>query len=255
MKPRNSCVSKTPKLPNLFLVVLEEHPPRFTQVVWNYQIPFGFSNGEIFQLKSGFLHYFWQFHMDFFQSTKILANFSHGLYNHLDFLQMISLPSLETNPQFWIMCPWNSRICPRLLDTSRPALRRSSSLHQEKVIWRPWFLKDCISDFWSFVWGKNDEVLSFVVSTWGNASTKSADDSTWSFGGWKIWKLMLLEDCGFWDFYSIWTPLRFAVWTTPSTTRPTTMWCPTPLAPPTAWLLSSMSCWRRMCEYQAVKRM
>ena len=38
--------------------------------------------------------------------------------------------------------------------------------------------------------------------------------------------------------------LRFAVSTTPSTTRPTTTWCPTPLAPPTAWLLLSTFSWR-----------
>ena len=37
----------------------------------------------------------------------------------------------------------------RLLDTSRPALRRLSFLRQEKATWRPWFLKIALWDLWS----------------------------------------------------------------------------------------------------------
>ena len=113
----------------------------------------------------------------------------------------------------------------RLLDTSRPVQRRWSSLHQAKVTWRPWFLKIALKTFG--VW-----YLRFC-RLFCQGTVFSVDKS------WFILRNLLFPMSR--PEFPI---LRFAVWTTPSTTRPTTTWCPTPLAPPTAWLLSSTSCWR-----------
>jgi len=75
---------------------------------------------------------------------------------------MIFLPSLDLNPQFWIICPWNSRICfSQAAGHIEAGAKKVIISAPGKGDLKTLVSEDCIWDFWSFVWGK--EFIKFWV--------------------------------------------------------------------------------------------